>query len=66
MDFVVGLPRTPKGNDSVWVIVDCLTKVAHFVPVKTQHRTERLGEQFAVCRVLVQQQFSSKSSDGTL
>jgi hypothetical protein len=44
MDFVVGLPRTPKGNDSVWVIVDCLTKVAHFVPVKTQHRTERLAE----------------------
>jgi hypothetical protein len=44
MDFVVGLPRTPKGNDSVWVIVDHLTKVAHFVPVKTQHQTERLAE----------------------
>jgi hypothetical protein len=44
MDFVVGLPRTPRGNDSIWVIVDCLTKVAHFVPVKTQHRMERLAE----------------------
>jgi hypothetical protein len=44
MDFVVGLPRTPRGNDSIWAIVDRLTKVAHFVPVKTQHRTERLAE----------------------
>jgi transposase InsO family protein len=44
MDFVVGLPRTPRGNDSIWVIVDRLTKVAYFVPVKTQHRTERLAE----------------------
>jgi hypothetical protein len=44
MDFVVVLPRTPRENDSIWVIVDRLTKVAHFVPIKTQHRTERLVE----------------------
>jgi hypothetical protein len=35
MDFMIGLPRTQKWNDSIWVIIDRLTKVAHFVPVKT-------------------------------
>ena len=34
MDFIVGLPKTSKCFDSVWVIVDCLTKIAHFLPVK--------------------------------
>jgi hypothetical protein len=37
MDFIVGLPRTTKGFDSIWVIVDRLTKIAHFLPVKTDH-----------------------------
>jgi hypothetical protein len=35
MDFVTGLPQTQKGNDSIWVIIDHLTKVAHFILVKT-------------------------------
>jgi hypothetical protein len=30
MDFIVGLPRTTKGFDSIWVIIDRLTKIAHF------------------------------------
>jgi hypothetical protein len=37
MDFIVGLPRTAKGYASIWVIVDRLTKIAHFLPVKTDH-----------------------------
>ncbi|WVZ97222.1 hypothetical protein U9M48_042772 [Paspalum notatum var. saurae] len=37
MDFIVGLPRTQKGYDSIWVIIDRLTKSAHFIPVKTTY-----------------------------
>ena len=34
MDFITGLLRTIKGFDSVWVIVDRMTKSAHFLPIK--------------------------------
>jgi hypothetical protein len=37
MDFIVGLPKTTKGFDSIWVIINWLTKTAHFLPVKTDH-----------------------------
>jgi hypothetical protein len=44
MDFIVGLPRTRDGYDSIWVIVDRLTKVAHFIPVKTTYTGAKLVE----------------------
>src|SRR5438128_56870 len=44
MDFIVGLPRTQSGHDSIWVIVDCLTKVAHFIPVKESYQGPKLAE----------------------
>ena len=37
MDFIVGLPKTSKGFDSIWVVVDRLTKQAHFLPVKIRY-----------------------------
>jgi hypothetical protein len=42
MDFVTGFPRTPSGNVSIWVIVDCLTKYAHFLAIKVGLSLERL------------------------
>jgi hypothetical protein len=44
MDFIVRLPRTQVGYDSIWVIVDRLTKVAHFIPVKTTYSGAKLVE----------------------
>jgi hypothetical protein len=44
MDFVVGLPRTQSGYDSLWLIVDRLTKVAHFMPIKTTYTRPQLVE----------------------
>ncbi|XP_070021520.1 uncharacterized protein [Nicotiana sylvestris] len=44
MDFVVGLPRTLQKFDAMWVIVDSLTKWAHFIPVVTTYTSERLAQ----------------------
>ena len=44
MDFITGLPRTPSGYDSIWVVVDRLTKVAHFIPVKTTYTSAKLAK----------------------
>jgi hypothetical protein len=37
IDFIVGLSRTQLGYDSIWVIVNRLTKAAHFIPIKTTY-----------------------------
>ena len=42
MDFVVGLPRCQSGYDAIWVIVDRLTKSAHFLPMKNSDSVEKL------------------------
>nr|GEW82037.1 reverse transcriptase domain-containing protein [Tanacetum cinerariifolium] len=44
MDFVSGLPRTSSGYDTIWVIVDRLTKSAHFLPTKKTDTMEKLTQ----------------------
>ena len=44
MDFVVGLPRCRSGHDTIWVIVDRLTKSAHFLPIKNSDSLDKLAQ----------------------
>jgi hypothetical protein len=44
MGFIVRLPKTQSGYDSIWIIVDRLSKVAHFIPVKTTYKGSKLVE----------------------
>jgi len=44
MDFVVGMPRTQRHHDAIWVIVDRLSKSAHFLAIKTIFNAEQLAE----------------------
>ena len=43
MDFVVGLPRTQIGHDAIWVIMDRLTKYAHFLAIHNTFSLDRLA-----------------------
>ena len=44
MDFVVGLPRCRSGHDTIWVIVDRLTKSAHFLPIRNSDSLDKLAQ----------------------
>ena len=44
MDFIDGLPRTRRGNESIWVIIDHLTKTAHFIPIRSNRTAASLVE----------------------
>ena len=44
MDFFVGLPLKGRKHDSVWVVVDRLTKSAHFLPVRDNYSLDKLAE----------------------
>ncbi|WVZ70764.1 hypothetical protein U9M48_019406 [Paspalum notatum var. saurae] len=51
MDFIVGLPLTQKGCDSIWVVIDRFTKAAHFLPVKTTYLAKQYAELY-ISRIL--------------
>ena len=44
MDFVSGLPLSTSKKDAIWVVVDRLTKSAHFIPVRTDFSLDKLAE----------------------
>ncbi|KAA3483601.1 DNA/RNA polymerases superfamily protein [Gossypium australe] len=44
MDFVTGLPLTPRQKDAIWVVVDRLTKSTHFISVRSDYSLDRLAE----------------------
>jgi hypothetical protein len=44
MDFIVGLPQTSQKHDSIWIIIDRLTKIAHFLPVHTTYSAKKYAE----------------------
>jgi hypothetical protein len=43
MNFILGLPKTPSGEDSIWVVDDRLTKSAHFIPIKVKDPMDKLA-----------------------
>ena len=52
MDFITGLPKSQKGNDTIWVVVDHLSKVAHFLPVREKITASQLADLY-VSRIVV-------------
>jgi hypothetical protein len=59
MDFIVGLPTTQSGYDSIWVIIDQFSKVAHFIPIKTTHKGAKLMELY-IARIVCQHRMPKK------
>jgi hypothetical protein len=44
MDFIVRLPMTARKFDSIWVIVDRLSKSAHFIPINTNYKVQKYAD----------------------
>ena len=44
MDFVSGLPLSPKKNNAIWVVVDHLTKSANFIPIRFDYSLDKVAD----------------------
>ena len=51
MDFITGFPKTQKGNDAIFVVIDRLSKVAHFLPIRESITASQLADLY-VSRVV--------------
>ncbi|GJR13475.1 reverse transcriptase domain-containing protein [Tanacetum coccineum] len=51
MDFITKLPKTSNGHDTIWVIVDRLTKSAHFIPTRETDSMETLTRYHAIVQI---------------
>jgi hypothetical protein len=63
MDFIVGLPLTARKFDSIWVIMDRLSKSAHFVPIRTRYDARRYVEIYITCVLCIHRVLKTIISD---
>jgi IS30 family transposase len=62
-DFIVGLPLTARKFDSIWVIVDRLSKSAHFIPVHTRYVVQRYAEIYVALMLCLRGVLKTITSD---
>lgn len=46
LDFIMGLSKTSRGSDSIMLVVDCFSKMAHFIPCKKTFDVINVAELF--------------------
>ena len=46
MDFITGLPKSKKQNDSIFIVIDKLSKAAHFILIKSTYKTMNIADIF--------------------